>query len=61
MWTGEKAKNLGLIDEFGSAGYVAREVIKAEDIVDFTSKKDLFERFADRFGASLEKRLFNIW
>lgn len=61
VWTGEKAKNLGLIDEFGSAGYVAREVIKAEDIVDFTSKKDLFERFADRFGASLEKRLFNIW
>ena len=61
VWTGEKAKNLGLIDGFGSAGYVAREVIKAEDIVDYTSKKDIFERFADRFGASLEKELFSIW
>jgi protease-4 len=61
VWTGERARELGLIDEFGSAGYVAREVIKAEDIVDFTVKKDIFDRFADRVGASLEKHLFNIW
>ena len=61
VWTGERAKGLGLIDEFGSAGYVAREVIKAEDIVDFTRKKDFFERFASRLGATLKNQFYEIW
>ena len=61
VWTGEKARQLGLVDEFGSAGYVAREVIKVEEIVDFTRKKDIFDRFADRIGASVEEHLFRIW
>jgi protease-4 len=61
VWTGDKAKTLGLIDEYGSAGSVARDIIKAEDIVDFTGKKDFFDRFADRLGASIESRLSKIW
>ena len=36
----------------GSAGYVAREVVGAEDLVDFTAKEDPLERLADRLGAS---------
>lgn len=53
FWTGARAKELGLVDEFGSAGYVAREVIKAEDIVDFTYRENLLDRFAERIGAAM--------
>lgn len=60
IWTGEQAKDLGLIDEFGSAGYVAREVLKAEKIVDYTPAKDYFERLAERIGASGVRTLLNI-
>lgn len=61
VWTGEKAQELGLVDEIGSAGYVAREIIKAEDIVDFTGKKDIFDRFAERIGASVINQFGKIW
>jgi protease-4 len=57
FWTGEQAKQLGLIDEFGSAGYVAREVIGAEDIVDFTVHENFLNRLADRFGAAMARTL----
>lgn len=53
FWTGNKAKQLGLIDEFGSTGYVAREVIGAEDIVDFTVHENLLNRLAERFGTAM--------
>ena len=52
LWTGDKSIELGLADGFGSVDYVAREVIKAEDIFDFTKKQDIAERFAKRFGAA---------
>lgn len=52
VWTGEDAKKLGLIDGFGSARYVAREVIGAKDIVDFTPSQSVFDRFAQQIGAS---------
>jgi protease-4 len=53
LWTGEKSVELGLTDGLGSVDYVAREVIKAEDIFDFTKKQDITERFARRFGATM--------
>jgi protease-4 len=53
LWTGEKSIELGLSDGFGSVDYVAREVIKAEDIFDYTRKQDITERFARRFGAAM--------
>jgi protease-4 len=52
IWTGVQAKKLGLIDAYGSTGFVARNVIKQEKIVDYTIKPNPFERFADRIGAS---------
>ena len=53
IWSGEKSIQLGLADAFGSADYVAREIIKAENIVDFTPQEGLAERFAKRFGATM--------
>ena len=52
VWTGSKSLELGLADGLGSMEYVAREVIKAEDIVDYTPEDNLAEKFARRLGAS---------
>jgi protease-4 len=51
IWTGAKSIELGLADGIGGLDYVAREVVKAEDVVDFTQKENLAEKFARRFGA----------
>lgn len=51
FWTGEDAIRLGLADDLGSVRYVAREVIGAEDIVDFTQRENVFDRFARRIGS----------
>lgn len=51
-WTGVQAKKMGLVDAYGSTGYVAREVIKQKDIVNYTIKPSPFDRIADRLGAS---------
>ena len=53
MWSGTRSIELGLTDGLGSVDYVAREVIKAEDIVDFTQRQNIAERFAKQFGADL--------
>jgi len=51
IWSGAKSVELGLADALGSVDYVAREVIKAEDIVDYTQKDNIAEKLARRFGA----------
>lgn len=53
IWTGQKSIELGLADEMGGLESVARDVIKAEEIVDFTSHEGLAERLAKRFGAGM--------
>ncbi|MBU0600826.1 MAG: S49 family peptidase [Gammaproteobacteria bacterium] len=53
MWTGERSIELGLADALGSVEYVAREVVQAEDIVDYTQRQNIAERFAKQFGANL--------
>lgn len=53
IWTGEAAVNIGLVDELASSSHVAREVIGAETIVDYTLKEDLLERFAERLGSTV--------
>ncbi len=53
IWTGERSIELGLADALGSVDYVAREVIKAEHIVDFTPKENIAQKLARKFGASL--------
>ncbi len=57
IWTGQKSIENGLADAIGSSEYVAREVIKAENIVDYTPKEGFAERFAKRFGAVMAKSL----
>ena len=51
IWTGEGSLKLGLADAFGSLDYVAREVIKAEKVIDFTQRENFAERVAKRIGA----------
>lgn len=57
VWSGEQALELGLVDKLGSTSYVAREVIGAKEIVDYTKQDTPFDRFAKRLGASMAKQL----
>ena len=57
IWTGERSIELGLTDGIGSLDWVAREVIKAENIVDYTQKPSLTERVAKRFGGAMADSL----
>jgi len=53
VWSGERGLELGLVDALGSASFVAREIVGAEDIVDFTPKQHVLEQLGRRFGAQL--------
>ena len=57
FWTGDQARELGLVDEFGSSSQVAREVVGAEQIVDFTVRESVFDRVARRVGTSIGETL----
>jgi protease-4 len=50
IWTGQKSIDLGLADGIGSLESVARDVVKAEEIVDYTQKDNVAEKLAKRFG-----------
>lgn len=53
FWSGAKSIELGLADGYGTVNSVARDVIKAEEVRDFTESENIAERFAKRFGASV--------
>ena len=53
FWTGKEAVDMGLADGLGSIDYVAREIVKAEDLVDYTKRDNVAERLAKRFGAAM--------
>lgn len=53
FWTGQQAVEMGLADQLGSLDYVAREVVKAEDIIDYTRRDNVAERLVKRFGAAI--------
>ncbi len=57
IWTGQQSLELGLVDELGSASYVAREVIGEETIIEYAVTEDLLERLAGRVGASMARVL----
>lgn len=57
FWTGIKAKQLGLIDGFGSPGYVAREIIKNTKVIDYTVRQNYLERLAKRFDTNISNEL----
>ncbi len=52
FWSGQQAVEMGLADGLGTLDYVAREVVKAEDIIDYTRRDNVAERLAKRFGAA---------
>jgi protease-4 len=58
VWSGQQAVALGLADGLGSLDFVAREIVKAEDIVDYTQRENLGLRLAKRFGASVGEGVF---
>lgn len=60
-WTGEESVELGLVDGLASSSHVAREVIGAERIVDYTYRPPVFERFTDRLGMVLSDRLLTLF
>lgn len=53
FWNGEEAVRIGLADKVGNLDFVAREVVKAEEIIDYTPRDNVAERLAKRFGASV--------
>lgn len=53
FWNGEEAVRLGLVDKIGSLDFVAREVVQAEEIIDYTPRENIAERLAKRFGAAI--------
>ena len=53
FWTGQQAIELGLADQLGTLEYVAREIVKAEDIIDYTRRDNVAERLAKKFGAAM--------
>jgi protease-4 len=57
VWTGEKSIELGLADGLGTVDSVARDVVKAEELMDYSSKENLAERLARKIGASMADSL----
>jgi protease IV len=53
FWTGQQAVEMGLADQLGNLDFVAREVVKAEELVDYTRRDNVAERLAKKFGASI--------
>lgn len=53
FWSGQQAVELGLADQLGNVDYVAREVIKAEEVIDYTRRDNVAEKLAKKFGAAL--------
>lgn len=60
VWVGSQGVDLGLADGLGNIEYVAREVIKAEEIVDFTPRENIAERLSKRFGAAMAEAFVRI-
>jgi protease-4 len=53
FWSGEQAVEYGLADQLGNVDYVAREVIKAEEVIDYTRRDNVAEKLAKKFGAAM--------
>ena len=53
MWTGQQSVSLGLTDDFGTVDSVARDILRAEKVVDYTFRRSLTDRLAKRFGSAM--------
>ena len=58
FWTGQQSLELGLADQLGSLEFVARDVVKAEEIIDYTRRDNVAERLAKKFGAAMGEGAF---
>ncbi|MFT5811466.1 MAG: protease-4 [Rubritalea sp.] len=61
IWTGEKAVKLGLADAYGTTKSIARDIVKAEKVVDFTPKSELFDRIAERIGTAASQQIHSYF
>jgi len=61
MWSGSKSIELGLADDYGTIDSVARDVIKAEDVRDYTVKPNFAEKLAKQFGADMAEGMANAF
>ena len=57
IYTGIEGKNVGLVDEMGNIYSVARDVIKAPDLVDYTPNEDFSRVFGRRIGSGIQQGL----
>ena len=57
IWNGERGVEMGLADGYGTLESVARDIVKAEKIVDFTMKENFADRLAKKFGAGMASAL----
>lgn len=57
VWTGEESVELGLTDGLGSSSFVAREIIEAEKIIDYTPRANYLDRIAERIGVTMTNTL----
>ncbi|MCC5016182.1 MULTISPECIES: S49 family peptidase [unclassified Legionella] len=57
FWTGQQAKNRGLIDGFASSGQIARNMVKIDQVIDYTYKQSVFERMAKNIGTAVANQL----
>ncbi len=60
FWSGEKAKQLGLVDEFGSAQFIAREIVGEKKMVDYTIRPKFIDAFAKELGASISNTFLKL-
>jgi len=60
FWTGEDAKALGLIDGYGSPASVARDIVKAETMINFSPKEDVFERLSKQISTSVTSLILKM-
>lgn len=60
FWSGEQAKELGLIDDFGNVSYVAGTIIGYDSVIDYSYKPDFFERFAQDLGVSISSTMTSV-
>jgi protease-4 len=53
FWSGQQAVDLGLADALGSIDGVARDLVKAPDVIDYTQRENVAERLVKRFGVAV--------
>ncbi len=60
FWTGSRAISLGLADGLGTVDSVARDVLKAEDVIDYTVREGLSDRVLKKFGAAVGESMAKV-